>query len=348
MPPRACRRVLLIKFKGTISGPFDRLRATHDTIYNLMNKTGYIYHPQYLKHDTESHPENPGRLEAIQRKIESSKIYPHLIFPEPRRATDDELAANHNSSHIDHVRNSCRNGTRNLDGDTVICPDSWDAALLSAGAGLTAVDQIIAGQLDNAFTAVRPPGHHAEKDHAMGFCLFNNVAVAARYAIKKHGLNRIFIFDWDVHHGNGTQHSFYSDPSVYYSSTHQYPFYPGTGDDDETGTGDGLGTTLNFPLDPFCGDPAYLDIVENKLIPEIQSYRPDLIIISAGFDAHENDPLAQMRVSADGYGKMTAMILKVAEEVCGGRLLSMLEGGYDHTALAESVHEHVNVLLGDS
>ncbi len=313
-----------------------------------MNKTGYIYHPQYLKHDTESHPENPGRLEAIQRKIESSKIYPHLIFPEPRRATDDELAANHNSSHIDHVRNSCRNGTRNLDGDTVICPDSWDAALLSAGAGLTAVDQIIAGQLDNAFTAVRPPGHHAEKDHAMGFCLFNNVAVAARYAINKHGLNRIFIFDWDVHHGNGTQHSFYSDPSVYYSSTHQYPFYPGTGDDDETGTGDGLGTTLNFPLDPFCGDPAYLDIVENKLIPEIQSYRPDLIIISAGFDAHENDPLAQMRVSADGYGKMTAMILKVAEEVCGGRLLSMLEGGYDHTALAESVHEHVNVLLGDS
>ena len=313
-----------------------------------MNKTGYIYHPQYLKHDTEPHPENPGRLEAIQRKIESSKIYPHLIFPEPRRATDDELAANHNSSHIDHVRNSCRNGTRNLDGDTVICPDSWDAALLSAGAGLTAVDRIIAGQLDNAFTTVRPPGHHAEKDHAMGFCLFNNVAVAARYAIKKHGLNRIFIFDWDVHHGNGTQHSFYSDPSVYYSSTHQYPFYPGTGDDDETGTGDGLGTTLNFPLDPFCGDPAYLDIVENKLIPEIQSYRPDLIIISAGFDAHENDPLAQMRVSADGYGKMTAMILKVAEEVCGGRLLSMLEGGYDHTALAESVHEHVNVLLGDS
>ncbi len=313
-----------------------------------MNKTGYIYHPQYLKHDTEPHPENPGRLEAIQRKIESSKTYPHLIFPEPRRATDDELAANHNSSHIDHVRNSCRNGTRNLDVDTVICPDSWDAALLSAGAGLTAVDQIIAGQLDNAFTTVRPPGHHAEKDHAMGFCLFNNVAVAARYAINKHGLNRIFIFDWDVHHGNGTQHSFYSDPSVYYSSTHQYPFYPGTGDDDETGTGDGLGTTLNFPLDPFCGDPAYLDIVENKLIPEIQSYRPDLIIISAGFDAHENDPLAQMRVSADGYGKMTAMILKVAEEVCGGRLLSMLEGGYDHTALAESVHEHVNVLLGDS
>ena len=322
--------------------------AQGDTIYNPMNKTGFISHPQYLKHDTEPHPENPGRLEAIQRKIESSKIHPHLIFPEPRRATDDELAANHDSGHIDHVRDSCQNGTRNLDGDTVICPDSWDAALLSAGAGITAVDQIITGQVDNAFTAVRPPGHHAEKDRAMGFCLFNNVAVAARYAIKEHRLNRVFIFDWDVHHGNGTQNSFYSDPSVYYSSTHQYPFYPGTGNKDETGTGDGLGSTLNFPLDAFNGDQTYLDIIENKLIPEIQSYKPDLIIISAGFDAHADDPLGQMRVSSEGYGKMTAMILKVAEEVCGGRLLSMLEGGYNHTALAESVHEHVNVLLGES
>ena len=313
-----------------------------------MNKTGFIYHPQYLKHDTEPHPENPGRLKAIQEKIESSKIYPHLIFPEPRRATDDELVANHDLSHIYHVRNSCRDGVQNLDGDTVICPDSWDAALLSAGAGLTAVDRIVTGQLNNAFTAVRPPGHHAEKNRAMGFCLFNNVAIAARYAIKKHGFNRVFIFDWDVHHGNGTQHSFYSDPSVYYSSIHQYPFYPGTGGGDETGTGDGLGSTLNFPLDAFTGDSIYLDIVKNKLIPEIQSFRPDLIIISAGFDAHKDDPLAQMKVSSDCYGKMTALILKAAEEVCGGRLVSMLEGGYNHTALADSVLEHINVLITES
>jgi acetoin utilization deacetylase AcuC-like enzyme len=246
--------------------------------------------------------------------------------------------------HIDDVRNSCRNGIQNLDGDTVICPDSWDAATLSAGAGLTAIDQIITGQLDNAFTAVRPPGHHAEKDRAMGFCLFNNVAIAARYAIKKHKLNRVCIFDWDVHHGNGTQHSFYSNPSVHYSSIHQYPFYPGTGDKDETGTGDGLGTTLNFPLNAFAGDSIYLDIVENKLIPAIQAFKPELIIISAGFDAHEDDPLAQMRVSSDCYGQMTAMILKVAEEICGGRLLSMLEGGYDYKALADSVFKHINVL----
>jgi len=313
-----------------------------------MNKTGFISHPQYLKHDTEPHPENPGRLKAIQGKIESSKIYPHLIFPEPRRATADELTANHDPSHINHVRNSCRNGVQNLDGDTVICPDSWDAAVLSAGAGLTAVDQIVTGQLDNAFTAVRPPGHHAEKDRSMGFCLFNNVAIAARYAIKKHGLNRVCIFDWDVHHGNGTQHSFYSDPSVHYSSIHQYPFYPGTGDKDETGIGDGLGTTLNFPLDAFNGDQTYLDIVKNKLMPVIQSFKPDLIIVSAGFDAHEDDPLAQMRVSSSCYGKMTDMVLKAAENICDGRLLSMLEGGYNHTALADSVLEHVNALVTGS
>jgi acetoin utilization deacetylase AcuC-like enzyme len=212
-------------------------------------------------------------------------------------------------------------------------------------AGLTAIDQIITGQLDNAFTAVRPPGHHAEKDRAMGFCLFNNVAIAAQYAIKKHGLNKIFIFDWDVHHGNGTQHSFYSDPSVYYSSIHQYPFYPGTGSEDETGTGDGLGSTLNFPLDAFTGDSVYLDIIKNKLIPKIQSFRPDLIIISAGFDAHKDDPLAQINLESKDYYTLTKRILSLAKELCEGKVVSILEGGYDLNALKESVDYHVKSLI---
>ncbi|MEE9258197.1 MAG: histone deacetylase [Nitrospinaceae bacterium] len=310
-----------------------------------MKKTGYIFHPTYLKHDTEPHPENPRRLEAIDLKVRSSDIYKDLILPEPRKATEDEIAENHHRAHIENVRTSCAEGVRHLDGDTVICPDSYEAALLSAGAGLTAVDQVIDGDCDNVFAAVRPPGHHAEFDHAMGFCLFNNVAVAARYAIKKKGLNRVFIFDWDVHHGNGTQHSFYSDPSVYYSSTHQYPFYPGTGASDETGSGDGLGATLNFPMEAFSGDSQYIDAVENKLIPEMFRYKPDLIIVSAGFDAHKDDPLAQVQVSTEGYGRMTELISRAAQEICQGRLISMLEGGYNPDALSDSVLIHLKTLM---
>ena len=205
--------------------------------------------------------------------------------------------------------------------------------------------KLIEGRIHNAFCAVRPPGHHAEQDRAMGFCLFNNVGIAARYAQKVKGLNKIFIFDWDVHHGNGTQHSFYSDPSIYYSSTHQYPFYPGTGAEEETGTRDGLGTTLNLPMDAYSDDDDYISAVENKLIPAVQRYKPDLIIISAGFDAHQNDPLAQIQLTTDCFGKMTELMMEAAEDVCDGRLLSMLEGGYDYEALSDSVRLHIQTLL---
>ncbi len=310
-----------------------------------MSKTAYFYHSMYLRHDTEPHPENPGRLVAIQNRLQNSEIRDRLIYSEPRKASEEEIALNHDPGYIDQVREACADGVRQMDADTTISADSYEAALLSAGAGIAAVDKVVDGDCDNAFCAVRPPGHHAEHSRAMGFCLFNNVAVAAQYARKQKGLNRVFIFDWDVHHGNGTQHSLYSDPNVYYSSVHQYPFYPGTGDADETGQGDGLGTTLNFPLNAYNGDAAYLDIVENKLIPEIISYRPDLIIISAGFDAHADDPLASMQVGTECYGKMTALIKKVAEETCKGRLISMLEGGYDPRALSDSVHAHLENLL---
>ncbi len=310
-----------------------------------MNKTGYASDPFYLRHETEPHPENPGRLTAIQNRLESSEFYNNLIPIQPRKATAEEIGLVHDTGYVASVKQSCADQVRNLDADTVISSDSYDAALLSAGAGISAIDQLIDGNIHNAFCAVRPPGHHAEHDHAMGFCLFNNVGVAARYAQKTKGLNKIFIFDWDVHHGNGSQHSFYSDPSIYYSSMHQYPFYPGTGAGEETGTGDGLGTTLNLPMDAYSDDDDYLSAVQNKLIPEIQRYKPDLIIISAGFDAHQNDPLAQIQLTTDCFGKMTELLMGIAKDVCDGRLLSMLEGGYDYDALSDSVRLHMQTLL---
>jgi acetoin utilization deacetylase AcuC-like enzyme len=310
-----------------------------------MKKTGYIFHNHYLLHDTQRHPENAGRLRAIEEKLEHADIRPHLKFPEIRPATEEEIALVHEPGYIDSVRTACAEGARFLDADTAISAQSYEAARLSAGAGITAVDRILDGDCDNVFCAVRPPGHHAENARAMGFCLFNNVAIAAQYARLKKGLNRVFIFDWDVHHGNGTQNSFYTDPTVFYSSTHQYPFYPGTGAADETGSGDGLGATLNFPLRAHNGDAQYLDIVENKLLPAMYKFKPDLVILSAGFDAHADDPLAQMEVSTECYGEMTALIARAAGELCHGRIISMLEGGYNPDALADSVYIHLKNLL---
>jgi acetoin utilization deacetylase AcuC-like enzyme len=311
----------------------------------MMNKTGYASDPFYLRHETEPHPENPGRLKAIQNRLESSKFYNNLIPIQPRKATPKEIFMVHDAAYVASIEQNCAKEVRNLDADTVISSSSYDAALLSVGAGLTAIDKLIDGSIQNVFCAVRPPGHHAEHDHAMGFCLFNNVGVSARYAQETKGLNKIFIFDWDVHHGNGTQHSFYRDSSIYYSSIHQYPFYPGTGAKEETGTGDGLGATFNMPMDAYSDNNDYLSAIEYKLIPEIQRYKPDLIIISAGFDAHQNDPLAQIQLTTECFGKMTELLMGVAGDVCNGRLLSMLEGGYDYDALSDSVWLHIQTLL---
>ncbi|NIQ02437.1 MAG: histone deacetylase [Nitrospinaceae bacterium] len=310
-----------------------------------MNKTGYIYDPLYLEHDTGQHPENSGRLVAIENHLQGSDLHSKLQIHPPRAATLEEIELNHEPGYAEAVQYRCESGEHHLDMDTAICPKSYEAALLSTGAGLKAVDLVVDGTCDNVFCAVRPPGHHAEHDRAMGFCLFNNVAIAADYAIEQKGLNRVFIFDWDVHHGNGTQNSFYSKSNIYYSSVHQYPFYPGTGAEGETGTGDGLGTTLNFPMQAFSGDEDYLALVKDRLIPEMFRFKPDLIIISAGFDAHEDDPLAQINLSTECFGEMTRLITAAAGEICGGRLISMLEGGYDPDALADSVHAHLNHLI---
>jgi len=222
---------------------------------------------------------------------------------------------------------------------------SYEEARRAAGGGLTVLDAMMAGRVRNGFCAVRPPGHHAERDRAMGFCLFNNIAVTARYAQARHDLKNVLIVDWDVHHGNGTQNTFYADPTVFYFSIHQYPHYPGSGAADQTGRGEGEGRTLNVPLPAGCDDKAYREALVDRLIPAMESFPPDLILISAGFDAHRDDPLAGMMVTDEGFGGMTKLLVALAEERCGGRLLSFLEGGYSLEGLKGAVRMHLRALI---
>ena len=295
------------------------------------------------------HPESPQRLRAIVTRLEHSGLFSSLIRIDPQ-AVKDEMVAEwitqvHAPTYLKQLQQVApKQGAVSLDPDTSLSPGSLGAACLAVGGVLAAVDAIMEGRVDNAFCAVRPPGHHAESDHAMGFCLFNNVAIAARYFQKRHGLERIAIVDWDVHHGNGTQHAFYDDPSVFFFSTHQYPFYPGTGKASERGAGKGEGYTLNVPLSAGTGDAEYLDIFNRVLRPALTAYRPDAIIISAGFDAHRDDPLAGMNLSTDGYVALSHVVKEIAGEYAQGRVLSCLEGGYNLEALAASVEGHLRVL----
>jgi acetoin utilization deacetylase AcuC-like enzyme len=232
-----------------------------------------------------------------------------------------------------------------LDPDTPISANSYSTALLAAGGVCQSVDDLFSDRIQNAFCAVRPPGHHAGVFSGSGFCLINHVAVAARYAQEKYGLKRVAILDWDVHHGNGTQEIFYEDPSVFYFSVHQYPFYPGTGASDETGDGEGEGLTLNVPLPRGSGDREYLTLFEEILVAKMALFKPELIVLSAGFDAHERDPLAQMEITTEGFGQLTRIVKQMAESFCKGKLVSVLEGGYHLEALADSVATHLRVLL---
>ncbi len=311
-----------------------------------MARTGFVYHADYLDHDMgHGHPESPQRLRAILARLEETGLLQTLVRLAPTPATDDWITQVHTHAYVKalHQRAPSR-GSVSLDPDTAMSPGSLNAAYLAAGGVLTAIDAIMDKRVDNAFCAVRPPGHHAEADHAMGFCLINNVAVAARYFQKRYGLERIAIVDWDVHHGNGTQHAFYQDPSVFFFSTHQYPYYPGTGGADERGEGKGEGYTLNVPFSAGMGDHAYLDVFNRILRPALTAYRPDAIIISAGFDAHKDDPLAGMNLTDEGYKALTRVVKDIASEHAGGRVLSCLEGGYNLAALAASVEGHIRVL----
>ena len=309
--------------------------------------TGFVYGPIYLEHQTGAgHPERPERLRAIVDRLEARGLLGRLRPIAPRPAEERWLTTVHASEYVRRVRDRCRAGAGHVDTtDAPVSPKSYDAAVAAVGGVLAAVDAVAEGTVRNAFCAVRPPGHHARRNRAMGFCLFNNVAIAARYAQKKHGLAKVLIVDWDVHHGNGTQEMFYAGPTVFYFGIHQSPFYPGTGRADERGEGEGRGATLNVPLAAGAGDRAYRQALERRLMPAAEAFRPDVVLISAGFDAHENDLLGRMKVTAGGFADLTRIVKAIAARHCGGRLISVLEGGYHLEGLADSAEAHLRVLM---
>jgi acetoin utilization deacetylase AcuC-like enzyme len=313
-----------------------------------MGMTGLVYHPAYLEHDMGAgHPESPNRLRTIMDQLERSGTAARVKRIEARRAEDEWILQVHSPSYVAALNaHTPASGRVALDPDTSLSPGSLSAAYFAAGGALAAVDAIMNGEVVHEFCAVRPPGHHAEVDRAMGFCLFNNVAIAARYVQKQYGLTRVLIVDWDVHHGNGTQHTFEQDPSVLFFSTHQYPHYPGTGRATERGTGPGEGFTINVPMKPGDGDDEYHAIFMNVLQPAADAFKPEFVIISSGFDAHRDDPLANMGLTEAGYASLTGLVVDIAKRHAQGRLLSALEGGYHLTALAGSVDAHLKALLG--
>lgn len=312
-----------------------------------MGNTGFIYDPRYLEHDMGAgHPESPQRLRAIMQRLEQSGVAAALARIEPRKAEDEWVTLVHQPKYVAFLNQQApAQGRLSLDADTSMSPGSLAAAYLAAGAALAGVDAIMAQRAQHVFCAVRPPGHHAEADRAMGFCFFNNVAIAARYVQKRYGLRRVLIVDWDVHHGNGTQHSFDEDPSVLFFSTHQYPHYPGTGRATERGSGAAEGLTINVPMEAGEGDDEYRTVFQKVLVPAADAFKPEFVIISAGFDAHRDDPLASMGLTEAGYADLTAIVAGIAVRHCGGRLLSSLEGGYNLKALSMSVERHIQVLM---
>jgi acetoin utilization deacetylase AcuC-like enzyme len=312
-------------------------------------QTGLLIDDVYWGHlaGVSDHPERPERLTAIREGLDRSGLLKNLRRITPRRVTDEELTMVHSRAYVDLVRRelSSVRGTADLStGDTLVSPGSLQAAEFAAGGVLNAVDAVMAKTVKSAFCAVRPPGHHATPTRGMGFCIYNNVAIAARYIQKRHGLKRVLIVDWDYHHGNGTQDTFYEDDSVFVFDTHDYGAYPGTGSASETGAGKAVGTKLNVPMPVGAGDAQFLDVFKNKLVPAARKFKPDFILISAGFDGMRKDLLGRFDITPAGFAAMTRVVVDLANELCEGRIVSVLEGGYRLDGLSESVVAHVSTL----
>lgn len=305
-----------------------------------------LYHPVCLEHYPGLyHPERPARLQAIVQELEGE--HPagiELTAPQP--ASVEQIAAVHSTEYIAEIERISAEGGGYLDMDTVLSARSYEAALMGAGSAISAAEMVMSGAASSAFALSRPPGHHAGPSYGMGFCLFNNLAIAVRYAQKAHHLQRVLLVDFDIHHGNGSQEIFYGDPTVLYFSVHQSPHYPGTGRIEETGSGAGKGYTVNVPLPAECGDRAYTRVIEEVLIPIAQRFKPELVAVSAGYDGHWVDPLADMRLSTSGFATIATYLYNLANELCGGRMAGVLEGGYDLRALAASVMATLVVWAG--
>jgi acetoin utilization deacetylase AcuC-like enzyme len=312
----------------------------------MPSQTAILVDPIYKQHDTGAgHPERAERLDAVLSALERTGALKDAVRVPLRDATEDELALCHERKYIGIVRHDVESGLHTMStGDTQISAKSYDIALKAAGGVLNAVDAVFGKKARNAFCAVRPPGHHATPNKGMGFCLFNNVAIAARYAQKKYGVGNVLIVDWDVHHGNGTQDIFYSDGSVFYFSTHQWPWYPGTGSAGETGEGKGKGTTLNVPCPAGSGKIQVVGAFQKALVPIMDNYKPELTLISTGFDSRMGDPLGRFTLSDADFTDLTAIMMEIAGKHSGGRLLSVLEGGYSLSGLASGVAAHVERL----
>jgi len=311
-----------------------------------MAKVGIVLDKLYVDHDNGmGHPESQERILAIVDMLKFTNLFDEVVRIEPRDATKEEITLVHTPEHYEKIASTKGKPKVFLDADTSTCAVSFDAALRAAGGMISAIDSVLSKEVDRAFPLVRPPGHHAEADRAMGFCLFNNVAVGAAYLTKVRGLDRVLVIDWDIHHGNGTQHIFYDKSEVLYFSTHQYPFYPGTGAAKEVGTGEGAGYTVNVPMQPGMGDNEFIKIFQEILSPIIEQYKPEFILVSAGFDIFFEDPLGGMKVTPEGFAKLTRLLTDAADKICDGKIVFLLEGGYNLDGLWISTKEVIEELL---